>query len=107
MIKLLATGVWICAVALASVYFSVQISQQEGRPESRRTGHVWRAGNGPRRGYVDPGDQRRSVARAISSPACPTPIDPPRPKLMTFPSRIWSPMRCTRRWWASNLIDFP
>jgi hypothetical protein len=29
MIKLLATGVWICAVALASVYFSVQLTNKE------------------------------------------------------------------------------
>jgi hypothetical protein len=29
MIKLLATGVWICAVALASVYFSVQLTNKK------------------------------------------------------------------------------
>lgn len=33
MIKLLATGVWICAVALASVYFSVQTANKNENAE--------------------------------------------------------------------------
>lgn len=33
MIKLLATGVWICGVALASVYFSVQLANKDVDPE--------------------------------------------------------------------------
>ena len=33
MIKLLATGVWICAVALASVYFSVQSANEKNNAE--------------------------------------------------------------------------
>jgi hypothetical protein len=34
MIKLLATGVWICAVALASVYFSVQTANKKESAET-------------------------------------------------------------------------